>query len=197
MNRKLSVSLVALTAMGFAGAASAFDNPWEGDGAEVNVEIVVGEWGEVWSAIGTGQARDGDPAVSLEITNAAGIIPEGGIVEDTVNHVANVDYEVLVDIEGDIPEWTMFHVLADIQNRGEYNGVGQHDQAMADKIVTWRRDDGGYIGSQPGTPQLILSGTAGTSATSTEVDYAAEARHGLPEVTDGQDFQVIYTIAAQ
>ena len=205
MIRKLSVSFAALAAMGIAGAASAqtLNNPWTGDGAEVDVEIVVGEIGEVWSSVGTGQARDGDPALTLEITNAGGNVPPEGIASDTLNHYANVAYDVLVDIDGDIPEWSRFHVLAGINNQGSYDavaggGTGGNTQADADNTITWdRRDAGtGYIGTQPGTPVNVLSGAASNSANSTAVDYAADAIHGLPALTTGTPIEVIYTIAA-
>lgn len=206
MFKKFSISAVALAAVGFAGAASAqtLTNPWAGDGGEVDVEIVVGQIGEVFSSVGTGQDRNNDPALPLEITNAGGNIPPSGIAIDTLFHFANVDYDVLVDINGDIPEFSRFHILAGIQNRGSYDavaggGTAGATQAVADNVVTYdrRAASTGYIGNQPGTPITLLSGTAANSLQTTLVDYAADAIHGLPAVTAGTATEVIYTIAAQ
>jgi hypothetical protein len=206
MLRKVSVGLAGLAAMGLAGQAMAapIDNPWTNDGAEVELNVQVGTIGEVWSAKGTNQARHGHAPVDLIVTNAGGFIPLGGRYEDTVFHFANVDYEVSVDISGTIPDWTRLHVVVGPTNRGVYDCVnvavclvGQTN-VIAGQIITWRRDTGGYLGNQPGTPvATIMAGPYSASATATDVDYAADAIHGLPPVNlPGNPVEVIYTIAS-
>jgi hypothetical protein len=203
----LKYALAGALFAGFAGSAMAqpIDNPWEGDGAEVNININVGAIGEVWSTVGTNQARFSHPALELDIDNAGGFLAPTGIAWDTVSHFANVNYDVYTQISAlsNIPEWTRFHILWGIQNRGAYNAVNGNlvgqTNAIADTIVTYdRRDAGtGYIGNQPGTPVLVDSGTAGPTANSDLVDYAADAIHGLPPQTTGAAVEVIYTIAQQ
>ena len=205
MIRKTSLSLAALAAMGIAGAASAqqLTNPWAGDGAEVDVEIIVGAIGEVYSAIGTDQARNSAPAVGLEITNAAGNVPSAGIAEDTLFTLANVNHEVSVELDGDIPEMSRFHIVVNPSNRGSYDAVAGGGsagatQAAGDQIITWDRRDAvtGYLvgANEPNSPVAVLTGTPVLNAVATPVDYVADAIHGLPPV--GSDpIELIYTIA--
>jgi len=200
--KMLCAGLLALALMAAPAFADPLTNPWADDGAQVGVTITVGQLGEVWSSIGTGQARSADPNASLSITNAGGFIPAAGIAEDSLYHYANVAYQVSVHIVGDIPEWSRFHVLVGVNNRGDYNSVfaglpGQTDVA-ADKVITWdRRDAGtGYLGGNvPGTPVAALTGAVSTAANTTLVDYAADAIHGLPPVGD-KDVTVVWTIAS-
>ena len=206
MLKKITVGVSALAMTAFAGSAMAqnLNNPWAGDGAEVDVQINVGQIGEVWSSIGTGQARFGNPAVGLEITNAAGNVPPAGIAEDTLFHYANVNYEVLVELDGDIPEMSRFHMVVGVSNRGSYNAVSGGGsagatQAAGDTIIMWdRRDAGtGYVGANvPNSPVTVLSGNSALNANGTAVDYVADAIHGLPPVSN-DPIQLIYTIAAQ
>lgn len=204
-NMVLAIVSGAVVSLGaVAGVqAQAISNPWTGDGAEVDININVGELGEVWSNVGTGQARDGDAALVLEITNAAGNVPPSGIAQDTLNHFANVNYEVYVDLDGDIPEWSRFHVLVNPSNSGAYDAVAGGGsagatQAMADTIVTWDlRGANDYQGANvPGVPVLALSDVAVPNANQTPIEYVADAIHGLPSNTT-TDFDVVWTIAAQ
>lgn len=203
MLKKFAVGIAALAAVGFAGSAMAqISNPWTNDGAEVGVEIEVGALGEVWSTMGTDQARNGAAAPTLAITNAGGTIPPTGIATDTLNHYANVNYQVSVGLNGDIPEFTRFHVLVGVTNRGAYNAVGAglpgQTDAVAATTITWdRRDSGtGYVGNGVNGPSYsALTGTASTTSNATMVDYAADAIHGLPPLTSATPVEVVWTIA--
>jgi hypothetical protein len=199
---KLTASAIALAAFGFAGTAMAgtpIANPWATDGAQVGVNIEVGALGEVWSAMGTAQIRNSVAPPTLTITNAGGTIPAAGIANDTVYHYANVNYQVSVDISGNIPDWTRFHVLWGVANRGSYNsvfaGLAGQTNVSAATVVTYRRDGGGYIGNQPGTPVVVQTGIPSTAANSTLVDYAVDAINGLPPVTAATPITLTYTIA--
>jgi hypothetical protein len=206
MLKRVAFGLAGLTAMIVPSLASTpISNPWAGDGAETLLNIQVGTIGEVWSALRTDQARNGVPRQNLIITNAGGFIPAGGKLADTIYHFANVDYEVSVDIaNGTIPLWSRFHVIIGITNFAAFNsvfagGVG-HVNPVATEVVTWRRDAGpGYdlSGEQPGTPEVVYSGTYSASAVPTAVAYAADAIHGLPPVNlPGAPIDVIWTIAS-
>ena len=194
--KKLGILVMAMVMVfGLSlGAMAELDNPWTNDGAEVNVDIKVSALGEVWSSIGTGQARNGDSNITLDITNGAGQIPQAGRAEDTIGALANVDYNVNVDLEGTIPDYSMFHILVGINNRGNYNGVGQHTSADADTILTWDRRDGSWH-SNPNNP-LAFTGVGQATAKSVKVDYAAEARHGMPDMQTVDDLQVVWTISS-
>jgi hypothetical protein len=196
--------LAGLAALGLMAAptmAQQLTNPWSGDGAEVKITIDVPAIGEVWSSIGSGQARNNNPNVVLQITNAGGFIPAAGIAEDTVYANSNVNYEVSVELDGDIPAWTRFHVLVGVQNRGAYNSVfaglpGQTDVDAA-TVITFDRRDTGFVGANtPGNAIPAFTGVAGSSATPTLVDYAADAIHGMPAISD-MDIELIWTIAQQ
>jgi hypothetical protein len=208
--RHITAGILGLAAIGLAGTAWAstpIANPWTNDGAEVNLNVQVGTIGEVWSAKGTDQARNGHPAVNLVVTNAGGFIPATGRYADTVYHFANVNYEVSVDLSGTIPNWTQLHVIIAPTNRGTYNCaqllqanclVGQTAVA-ASQIVTWRRDTAGYVlgNAIPGTPVVTMTGVYSASAVATDVDYAADAIYGLPPVNlPGNPVQIIWTIAS-
>lgn len=198
----VSGAVVSLGAVSSVQAQTPLANPWEGDGDTVGIEVNVGAIGEVYSDVGSGQARNGDPDLTLDITNAGGVIPPEGIENDTVTHLSNVDYQVYVNLDGDIPEFSRFHVLVGVGNRGSYSSVlGGNIQggteATADTIITWDRRDPAYAGANvPQTPVLALSNSANTSGTPTLVDYAADAIHGMPS-TGNTPFDVVWTIAAQ
>jgi hypothetical protein len=202
MLKQLLAGVAGVAAVAFAGSAMAqIVNPWD-DEAQVGVNINVGQLGEVWSNLGTDQYRNNVPAPTLQITNAGGTIPASGIAEDTINHFANVNYQVSVELDsGNIPEFSRFHVLVGIQNRGAYDAVGAglpgQTDAVANTIITFDRRDSatGYIGNQPGTAYPALNGTPSTSSNATQVDYAVDAIHGLPPQA-GTSIELLWTIAA-
>ena len=196
MGKFVILTMTMILLLGMSSGVMALDNPWKDDGAEVNVTLSISQMGEVWSAIGTGQARDGDSALKLEIDNAAGILPSdgSGVAEDTLSHFANVDYNVLVDIAGEIPENARFHVLLNPTNRGLYdeiNSGGGTTVPIADGIFT-------FTGTQTeGTDiKTLITNNASLTSNSTPVDYAMDAISGLPPVGD-EDIEGIYTITAQ
>lgn len=200
----VSGAVVSLGTITSVQAQQTLPNPWAGDGAEVDININVGQIGEVWSSVGTGQARNGDTPLVLEITNAAGNIPAEGRELDTLNHYANVNYDVYVDLgNGDIPEFSRFHVLVDVSNSGSYDAVAGGGsagatEALAANVITWdRRDSGtGYVGgNNPSTPVLALSDSMSNLPNQTNIEYAADAIHGLPSQASA-DFDVVWTIAA-
>jgi hypothetical protein len=210
--KKLLVGVAGLATICFAGSAMAagpLANPWVNDGAEVGVQIEVGEIGEVFTTRGTNQARNGELLPELQITNAGGTIPPAGIAIDTLWHMANVNYQVSVELDTnnmgltDIPEWSRFHVLVGVANRGSYNAVfaglpGQVD-VVADQVITWDRRDSttGYLGNQPNVPIPLttLLSTPSTSLRTTAVDYAADAINGLPPI-GASTVELVYTIAS-
>jgi hypothetical protein len=204
MLKQLLAGVAGVAAVAFAGSAMAqttIDNPWDNE-AQVGVNINVGQLGEVWSNLGTAQYRNSVPAPTLQITNAGGTIPASGIAEDTINHFANVNYQVSVQLaSGNIPEFSRFHVLVGIQNRGLYNAVGaglpNQVDAIADTTITFDRRDSatGYIGNQPATAYQALTDTPSTSSKATLVDYAVDAIHGLP-AQGGTNVELLWTIAA-
>lgn len=200
----VSGAIVSLGAITSVQAQTQLTNPWSGDGAEVDININVGQIGEVWSSVGTGQEREGDSPLVLEITNGAGNIPAEGRKLDVLNHYANVDYEIYVDLgDGDIPEFSRFHVLVDVSNSNSYDAVAGGGsagatEALAANTITWdRRDSGtGYLGgNNPGTPVLALTDSMSNLPKQTNIEYAADAIHGLPSQSV-TDFDVVWTIAA-
>ena len=198
--KKLIAILAAVSMVMMFGTTAFADNPWAGDGDSVDITILIPPITEVWSDIGTGQARDSDSAPVLFITNAGGTIPAAGIAQDTVNVHANVLVNVSVELNGAIPEATRFHVLINPQNRGVYDSVfaglpGQTD-VVADVVLSWSYrssawDTDGY--QAPNTP--IPAFTAGLGYIGKPVDYAVDAIFAMPSEGHTSTPTIIWTIA--
>jgi len=205
--RKLGILVIAmLLVVSMSVGVMALTNPWVDDGDTVDVNLNVPPMGEVYSSIGTGQARNDDPAINLKVTNAGGVIPQEGIAEDTLNHYSNVSYNVFVEIDGDIPNYSRFHVIVNPQN--DYSSITSniaagHNPVQADKVITWDRrvggqyGQGGYGANAPGDTIKAFSGSPSINSHQTNVDYAMDAIMGIPPENSDKNIDVIWTIAAQ
>ena len=196
--KKLIAILAAISMVMMFGTTVLAVNPWENDGDRVDVEIDVAAITELWSNLGTGQARSGTPAPVLDITNAGGIIPATGKVTDGINVNSNVNTDISVEIlvTTDIPTGTRFHVIIAPTNSASYNGVFAWVNgvvrdgvtvinvtfAAGGQVITWDRRTSGHVGTPIGTAVLAFTGTAGINSVSTVVDYAADAIHEMPAV---------------
>lgn len=191
--------LVALTIVALLGLVAFADtNPWEDDGDTVAFEVVIPNITEVWSTIGSGQARSSALDVELEITNAGGVIPASGKAHDTISHLSNVPVKVFVTLVGNIPAWSRFHVIVGITNENDYDSVATwagRTQPAADKIITWDRRATAYTGNQPSIEIEAFTGLATTASIQHKVDYAVDAINGLPPLGDAS-VEIIWTIAS-
>ena len=192
------VGLMAVLAA--PGLAQTLTNPWA-DCTDIGFSITIPPMIELWSSLGTAQQRSGAEAVALTVTNIGGFIPTGGIAQDAICYLGNtVPIDVSVQLDGDIPEQTRFHVIIAPTNRGSYNSVfaglaGQVDVA-ATKVITWDRRAGStYVGNLLGTPIAAFSGVASVDAQSVLVDYAVDAIHGMPANGAVATPTVLWTLA--
>ncbi len=207
--KKLIAILAAVGMVMMFGTAAFTANPWENDGDRLDVVIDVAAITEVWSNLGSGQKRSGDPAPVLSITNAGGIIPANGKAHDTVKVASNINTNISVEIllNTDIPTGTRFHVIIAPTNPTTYNCVFAWTEGLlrdgvtienvvAATVITWDRRASGYQGTNvPGYTVAAFSGTFGSNAVSTLVDYAADAIHEMPAV-DTVTPTILWTIAA-
>jgi hypothetical protein len=183
MKKFTTIALSAAVAM-FGATAVAQPSALD-EGESVAITIQVGPIGELWTSLSD---------ATLEVTNAYGMIPDEGKALDTVNHFANVDYDVTVELDGGSPPAeTRFHIMIGIQNFADFDtsmnvpaGFAGQTPAVADAEFTWT----------PGqtTQHTALSNQAPTaSANQTSVAYAIEARDGMPANTN-TNFDVVWTI---
>ncbi len=209
--KKLIAILAAISMVMMFGTTVLAVNPWENDGDRVDVEIDVAAITELWSNLGTGQARSGTPAPVLDITNAGGIIPATGKVTDGINVNSNVNTDISVEIlvTTDIPTGTRFHVIIAPTNSATYNCVGAWGEgavvggvivenvtvAAGGKVITWDRRAAGYEGfNVPGYTIAAFSGTAAINSVPTVVDYAADSIHEMPAIQN-ETPTILWTIA--
>ena len=195
------VGLLAVLAA--PGLAQPLANPWA-DCTDIGFNITIPPMIELWSTIGTNQQRNSAPAVALTVTNAGGTIPAGGKAEDAIAYLGNtVPIDVSVQLDGDIPVWTRFHVIIAPTNRPLYNSVfaglaGQVDvvvDAGMGKVITWDRRDTGHVGNVLSTPYAAFSGIASAASQSVDVDYAVDAIHGMPANGAVATPTVLWTLA--
>lgn len=195
----IGIAAVALLAL-FAVPTMADYDPWAPDQTKVAVKVIVEEIAEVFTDTSL---------VTLKIENCGN--NKGGInaVQRDIKYLSNVDFDVLVSIDGDIPDWTQFHILINptsttwllLANSG------------ADKTINWRLENTYQPAASGGaTPQVTVtaindpvaafSGSAftdGLTARSIKivpVQYFADARNAIPDVNQtGVLFNVVWTIA--
>ena len=184
MKTLLGIMAIAVVALMAVPALAA--NPWA-DCTDVAFNITIPPMVELWSTIGTAQQRDSAPAVALTVTNAGGLIPVGGKAQDAITYLGNtVPINVSVQLNGDIPVWTRFHVIIDpTTNKDTYTSVGAgtggaYINVTATKVVTWDRRDTGYLGNTLGMAYPAFSGIASVLPLSVRVDYAVDAINGMP-----------------
>ena len=180
------VAVVALLALPGQAVDLNASNPWQ-NCTDVSFSITIPPMIELWSTIGTAQQRDSAPAVALTVTNAGGLIPAGGKAQDAITYLGNtVPIDVSVELNGDIPVWTRFHVIIDpTTNKDTYTSVGAgtggaYINVTATKVVTWDRRDTGYLGNTLGMAYPAFSGIASVLPLSVRVDYAVDAINGMP-----------------
>ena len=195
MLKTISVSVLALAVVGFAAPAMAQTNPWAPGQTTVPITITVGPMVELFM---------GDPpaAVPLTIVDAGENQGSVSAVSGTMTHIHNVNVDVSAAIDGDIPNWTQFHILIN-----PAAAWALPPASGAEKTLSWRRDGAGYIGADGAFPNQV-SGTATnaplqafyrtanapTGAVET-VQYFADARNGMPNV-GVTGFNVVWTIAS-
>lgn len=180
------VALIALVVAPVGATDVMTKNYWSTN--EVGVELTVVPIGELWTAL-----RD----VNLQIDNASGVISESSRATDTLTSFANVPYEVFVQLSGDLPIYSRFHVLVNPKN-DNYNDVNARDGSIRpneEYLITWDRRINGFAGNQPDQAYFAFAGVPTYNTTQKRVDYVADAIHGLPN--DGfKAFKLIWTIAA-
>ena len=193
--KKLLIALTAIALLGLMAFAGD-PNPWAGDGDTVAFGVLVPNITELWSNIGTGQARNGAPAVVLEITNAGGVIPATGKASDVLNHISNVPVQIYVTLQGDIPVYTRFHVIIEPTNAYDCMpwGMGTTPCA-ATTIITWDRRDPAYVGNALNVEIAAFTGIVTTGIIPHNVDYAVDAIHGMP-AKGTTNTTVLWTIAS-
>lgn len=180
MRRIVLLVAMLVLVMGATAVADVVPNPWQDVQTDVPVTVHVLEMAELWTKT---------EEFSLEIDNAAGVIGENAKEARYVTTLANVRYNVYVEIHGNLPDYTRFHVIIEPENE-DYTGVGQHDPVIAENICT-------FIEHQPDTltRQFAFSGEPTEDAVNTLVHYAIEARDKMPPV-QSTTFTVIWTIEA-
>ncbi|MEX0655613.1 MAG: hypothetical protein WD534_14065 [Phycisphaeraceae bacterium] len=198
--KTLKHALMGIAAMGMMAApAMAQSNPWSPDQTTVPVTVTVEEMIEM---------NTGTAAVGLSIVDAGENQGSANAVDRTVNYISNVDIDVFVEIDDDIPDNTQFHVLVNPASSWTVPG-----DANAEKVISWRREQGsGYISatgnfanqvSSAGVGDTVLAFSDVASApgqlndNQMPIQYFADSRNYMPEAGVQPSFNVVWTIAAQ
>jgi hypothetical protein len=196
MLKTISVAALTVATLGFAGSAMAVPvNPWEPGQTVVPITITIAEMVELYT----------------DTTNVPLTIADGGenggstrAVSRTLTHLHNVDVNVSAAIDGDIPNWTQFHILVNPAATWALPTA-----SGASKTLSWRRDGGGYTGADGGFPNqvsgaginaplLAFSAAANNPSGDVEdIQYFADARNGMPAAATAPTFDVLWTIAKQ
>jgi hypothetical protein len=201
--RKITAGLLAAAAMGFAAPAMAQTNPWHPGQTTVPITVTVQEMVELFTDV---------TAVPLEIVDAGENQGAANAVSRVVNHLHNVDVDVSVEIDDDIPDNSQFHVIIEPTNAAWTTSNGVTGPA-AEKVVSWRREGGVYSAasggfdnqeSATGVGDQVIAFSRLANAPSTlgdpdavvDIQYFADARNVMP-ATGAETFNVIWTIAEQ
>lgn len=181
------MSLVALTAMGFAGAASAQTqtgqiNP-QSFGVGVNINVL--EQVSLWL---------NDEEITLE--SAGSNAENSAFAESTLNHINNVDGDISVEATGALPgDDIFFHIFsnadANSANEAVVNNAANPgaDPAFTGEAVT-------FVDSTLGTEQTLLSVLTSLNAEQVPIVYGISSPNVMPEV-DNYNLTVTWTIAPQ
>jgi hypothetical protein len=193
MLRTTSVLALAVAALATPAMAAPV-NPWHPAQTTVPIIITVEQMVELY----TNTAN-----VPLSIADAGENGGSTRAVERTLYHLHNVPVNVFAQIDGNIPNWTQFHILINA-NTVWVDGPSSD----AEKTISWRRDAGGYIPADGAfdnqvsatginTPVLAFSAAANNPTASDEsVQYFADARNGMPAYGVNPTFNVVWTIAS-
>lgn len=185
MIRKFSVSLAALAAIGFAGAASAQTGQIDPENYGVTVNINVLEQVSLWL---------NDDTITLE---SAGANPENSAFAASVlNHINNVPADISVDATGSLPgDDIFFHVFS--------NATPATADAAVQNNASTPAADPGYTGeavtfedSTLGSGPTLLSVGTSLSAAAVPIVYGISSPNVMPAV-DSYQLTVTWTIAPQ
>ena len=197
--KKLLGIMAVVALMAVPALAAAPVNPWQGAQTDVPINVTVQQMVELMTDV---------TPVLLTIGNAGGNGGSANAVSRNVTHLSNCPVQISVGLVGDIPMNTQFHII--INPTGTpIPAWSTLSLATVSKVISWRREAGGYSGATevpatnvtgvtPGTPGSTpaFTGVASGSMVNVPVQYFAQAPNIMPQDVGAQTtFTVIWTIA--